>query len=216
MKLKIVSTMAIAALLATGCNNDTPSSGNTKNDQPKVDSPQKKTPEVADAPGKAQKPPVMNFVDTVMVKRTILYMKDSAATMDRIGMKLGGIYADKLAKFMKANKISATGAPMAWYQTDKAPYFFEAGMPVEKAPAKLAPGILAKELPAGNVMVAHFFGPYELMRTAYEAAKARMAERKMTATGAPFEIYIGDPVVQKDPYKVQTDIVFPVKMPDKP
>jgi effector-binding domain-containing protein len=53
------------------------------------------------------------------------------------------------------------------------------------------------------------------MGMAYEAAADRMKSGNAKADGAPYEIYIGDPMVQKDPYKVQTDVVFPVKVPEK-
>jgi effector-binding domain-containing protein len=142
-------------------------------------------------------------------------MKDSAAVMERIGIKLGAIYGGKLAKCIKDNKLTVVGAPMAWYKSQKAPYFFEAGMPVDKLPAKLPPGVYIKELPAGTVMVARYFGPYEMMGMAYEAAADRMKSGNAKAGGEPYEIYIGDPLIKKDPYKVQTDVVFPVKAADK-
>jgi effector-binding domain-containing protein len=167
----------------------------------------------ADTPPK--KAPAINMFDTLAVKKIVLCMKDSAASMDRVGMKLGAIYGGKLAKCIKDGKLAVLGAPMAWYKTQKAPYFFEAGMPVDKAPAKLPPGVFVKELPAGNVMIARYFGPYDMMGMAYEAAADRMKSGKIPADGAPYEVYIGDPVVQKDPYKVQTDVVFPVKLKEK-
>jgi hypothetical protein len=42
-----------------------------------------------------------------------------------------------------------------------------------------------------------------------------MKDEKKMANGAPYEIYIGDPIDKEgkpiDPYKVRTDIVFPHK-----
>ncbi|HMU11617.1 MAG TPA: GyrI-like domain-containing protein, partial [Ferruginibacter sp.] len=72
-----------------------------------------------------------------------------------------------------------------------------------------------RELPAGSVVVAHFFGPYDLMSQGYDAIKEWMKMNKKSSAGAPYEIYMTDPVDKNgkplDPYKVQTDIVFPVK-----
>lgn len=212
MQRNLMGAFALAAaMLIVGCNDSNTTKNNTTPavEQPNTDSPAKTTQ--APTPSDNKKPPVMNIVDTVSIKRVVVYMKDSAATTEGLGAKLGAIYADKLTKFLSAAKINPISSPMAWYKSEKAPYFFEAGFAVAKAPAKLAPGVFTKEVPAGNVLVVHFFGPYELLSTGYEAAKARMAEAKLEAAGAPYEVYIGDPEVEKDPYKVLTDIVFPVK-----
>ncbi len=212
MNIKLTGLSAIACLLlASGCSDNNTTTGK-KEPAPKADTGKKEAPAPAPA---AKRPPVMNIVDTLTPKRIVLYMKDSAASMDRIGMKLGDIYGVKLAKFMKDNKVTPTGSPMAWYKGNTAPYFFEAGMPVDKAPGKLSAGIFSRVVPAGSVILVHFYGPYEMMGMAYDEVKARMDKGKIAAAGAPFEIYIGDPEVQKDPYKVQTDIVFPVKGPAK-
>ncbi len=208
---------AAMLLLFFACNDgtkekaETPKNADNKGDTAKAV--QKDTGTVANTT--AKRAPAINIFDTLSPKKMVLCMKDSAAVMERIGMKLGAIYGGKLAKCVKDNKLTVVGAPMAWYKTQKAPYFFEAGMPVDKIPVKLPPGVYIKELPAGTVMVARYFGPYEMMGMAYEAASDRMKSGKIKAEGEPYEIYIGDPVVQKDPYKVQTDVVFPVKLPEK-
>ncbi len=159
------------------------------------------------------KPPIINIVDTVAPKRMVVYMKDSAASYQRISIKLGQIYGSRLTDCFKKNSLKATGAPMAWYQTQKAPFFFEAGMPVNKKPGKLTPGVKIKELGADSVVVAHFYGPYDLLHVGYDALKEWMQDHHKKATGEPYEIYISDPIDKKgkavDPYKVQTDIVFP-------
>jgi effector-binding domain-containing protein len=206
--------LCTAVFIFIACNNDAkqkdapPANTGNTGDTGQVGARAKDT-------GTAKRAPAINIFDTVAVKKIVLCMKDSAASMERIGMKLGVIYSGKLAKCIKDNKLTVTGAPMAWYSTQKAPYFFEAGSPVDKAPAKLPPGVFVKELPAGTVMIARYFGPYDMMGMAYEAAADRMKTGNIKAAGAPYEIYIGDPVLQTDPYKVQTDVVFPVKVPEK-
>lgn len=161
----------------------------------------------------AQKPPIINIIDTLTVTKTILYMKDSAANTERVGMKLAVIYGEKLGKCLADNKMTMAGPPMAWYKTQKPPFFFEAGVTVSKKPGKLPAGVFVKEIPAGNVVIARFFGPYDKLGMAYETVAERLKASKTTTTAPPYEIYIGDPGVQKDPYKVQTDVVFPVKAP---
>ena len=164
---------------------------------------------------KTQRPPIINIVDTLAPRRIVIYCSDSAATFERISFKLGKIYGSKLSEYLKKNKLKSTGAPMAWYKNQKGPYFFEAGIPVNKKGAKAVPGVKIREMPAGKVLIAHFFGPYELLPQGYDAIKEWMKDNKKIAAGPAYEIYITDPVDKQgkpvDPYKIQTDIVFPVK-----
>jgi effector-binding domain-containing protein len=166
-------------------------------------------------PGEAVKPGIINILDTVATKSIVIYMKDSAKTFERISLKLAQIYGVKLADVLKKNKIQMAGAPMAWYKSQKAPYFFEAGVPVNKKPAKFPANVFVREINNDSVVVAHFYGPYNLLQQGYDAIKEWMKEEKKIANGTPYEIYVGDPVDSTgkpvDPYKVRTDIVFPHK-----
>ena len=81
-----------------------------------------------------KKAPIINITDTLSIKHFVLCIKDSAASSERIAIKLAAIYAVKLPAIIKKNKLKITGAPMAWYKRQKAPFFFEAGFPVDKKP----------------------------------------------------------------------------------
>jgi effector-binding domain-containing protein len=166
-------------------------------------------------PGEAVKPGIINILDTVATKSIIIYMKDSAKTFERISMKLAQIYGVKLADVIKKNKIQMAGAAMAWYKSQKGPFFFEAGIPVNKKPAKLPSNVFVREMKADSVVIAHFYGPYNLLPQGYDALKEWMKDEKKTVNGIPYEIYVGDPYDKQgkpiDPYKVRTDIVFPHK-----
>jgi effector-binding domain-containing protein len=197
-------------IIFCACNGGDKKSTETKTDTVKTtvtEKPVEKTTVV--------KPAIINILDTIAPKRIVVYMKDSAATIDRIGLKLGQIYGVKLADVLKKNGIKATGAPMAWYKGVKAPYFFEAGLPVNKKPAKLPKGVFVKEMASDSAVVAHFYGPYDLLSQGYDALKEWLKDAKKSGNGAPYEIYVGDPVDKNgkplDPYKVRTDIVFPHK-----
>src|SRR6187200_844313 len=121
-----LSLMVGLVFCCGGCNNGGEKKPNT---QQKKDSVVVKEKVV-----EPKRAPVINITDTVSVKRIVLIMKDSAASMERISPKLGEIYGVKLAAVIKKNSLKTTGAPMAWYKTQKAPYFFEAGIPVDKRP----------------------------------------------------------------------------------
>lgn len=160
-----------------------------------------------------EKSPIINVVDTVQPKRIVVFIKDSAANLERLNLKLAQIYGARLPECFKKNKISIAGAPIAWYTSLKAPFFFEAGIPVNKRPAKLTPGIKVKETAADSVLLAHFFGPYDLKHVGYETLKDILKEHKKKQISPAYEVYITNPVdvkgKQMDPYKVQTDIIIP-------
>jgi effector-binding domain-containing protein len=202
---KTFASFALSMLLLAACTNNTA-------DKPAAADTAKKdtaTPAKNDTP--AQRPPIINITDTVSVKQTILCMKDSAADFDRIGLKLQEMYGT-LSDAISLSKIKVTGQPMAWYRGNKAPFFFEAGIPVDKRPARLPKHTFIKETGSDSVTVAHFYGPYSMLPMAYEALDDYMKSRKKTS-GKPYEIYVDDPVDEKgnmkDPYKVRTDIILP-------
>lgn len=204
--------LTVILLLALGCNNN---NTDKKQVETPVDTIKKDSPVVKEEPVETRRGPVINIGDTLSIKRMVLTIKDSAASFDRIGAKLGEIYGAKLGAIIKKNNLKMTGSPIAWYKTEKAPYFFEAGIPVDKKPAKLSGGAYIKEIGVDSIVVAHFYGPYDLLPQAYDALKGWMKDHKKKQKGAPYEIYVGDPMDAngklKDPYKVQTDVVFPWK-----
>lgn len=161
----------------------------------------------------AQKPPIINIIDTIAVKQIVLCMKDSARSSERIGLKLNNIYEKTLSEIIKKNKLIRTGSRMAWFKNSSEPFYFEAGIPVNKAPAKLPKKVFIKHIGGDSAVVAHFYGPYELTYEGYGALKDWMKDNKKKASGAPYEVYIGEMIDSNgkaaDPYKVQTNIVFP-------
>lgn len=161
----------------------------------------------------ARNAPIINITDSIAPKRNIIYIKDSAATSVRLSQKLAQIYSAKLQAVIKTNNLKVTGAPMAWYKTQKAPFFFEAGIPVDKKPAKLPKNILYKVIGGDSAFIAHYYGPYEQTGVAYEALEDRLKDQNKKLRAPAYEVYVSDPFDKAgkpvDPYKVQTDIVFP-------
>jgi effector-binding domain-containing protein len=212
MKYKKIPTatfcLAATLLALTSCNNGT---------EKKIETTVKKDSVVKEIDKKeeiipAKKAPVINIMDTLSTKFTVLCMKDSAANSDRIAIKLAAIYNVKLAAIVKKNGLKVIGAPMAWYKSQKAPFFFEAGLPVNKIPGKLPANLSVKQIGVDSVIVAHFYGPYDLTGQAYTVLEDWIKDHKKKAIHPPYEVYVEDPMDKngklKDPYKVQTDIVF--------
>ena len=208
--MKLVFVAAFGVLLFGSCNSDSKKTTEAKKDSVGSKKESKSQPKIEVS---TKKPPIINIVDSVQPRRIIVYMNDSAATFERISMKLGQIYGVKLAEFFKKNSLKVAGAPMAWYITHKAPYFFEAGVPVNKRPTKQMAGVKVRETSADSVVMAHFYGPYDLVNVGYDALKEWLKDHKRSLKAPAYEIYVGDPIDKKgkpvDPYRVQTDIVFP-------
>lgn len=162
----------------------------------------------------SKKAPVINIVDTLQKSGVVLVVKDSSATGEGIGLKMNEIYSEILPKFIEEKKLSIIGPRMAWYKSSSTPFFFEAGFMVDKKPTgKLPKNMRVIEIKRDSAFVAHYFGPYDNTYHAYEAVKEWMKDHKKKSTAPPYEVYIGSMYDEKgqpiDPYKVQTDIVFP-------
>jgi len=155
--------------------------------------------------------PTYTIEEITVSKKIIVYVSDSAANEAEIGKKFMQIIPGELGGFLKKSGLKMAGPPMAWYNGPGAPFIFDIGVAVDKQPAATEGRIKVRELVAGKAVVAHFFGPYDLTGKAYTAVGEWIKQHNKTAIGPPYELYIGDPGIEKDAYKVQTDIVFPVK-----
>jgi len=210
MKITTLLVPVIMIVLAS-CSNNT----EEKKTEPAVKKEASPAQPATTAPAETRRPPIINITDTLSEKKLVLYMKDSAASVERISIKLPEILGFKLDAVIKKNKLTPTGRPMAWYNSTKAPYFFEAGIPVDKKPARQPSNVYIREIGVDSVTVAHFYGNYDQLPQAYEAVNYWLKSHKKTLRGKPYEIYIDDPSDKdgkmKDPYKVQTDVVFPWK-----
>lgn len=161
----------------------------------------------------AGRPPIINIIDSIAPKKLVLYMSDSAASSERISGKLTQIFDQKLADYIKKQNIQTDGYKTVWYKTNKAPFFFEAGIPITKKPAKLPKGMFVKNIGGDSAIIAHYYGPYSKTNMAYDALAEWAKDKKKKKKGNPYEVYVTDPIGKDgkavDPYKVQTDIIFP-------
>lgn len=193
-------------ILSASCNNAP---------EKKDEAPVAKDTTAPAAPVETKRAPIININDTLSIKRIVITMKDSAATQERVSIKLGEIYSVQLAAVLDKYNLKVIGHPIAWFKSKTAPFFFEAGLPVDKRPSKTIPGVQVKEIGTDSVVIAHFYGPYDLTFQGYDVLKEMLKERKKKLKGAAYEVYVDDPFDStgrpKDPYKVLTDIVFPYK-----
>jgi effector-binding domain-containing protein len=152
--------------------------------------------------------------EKLMPEQTVLLIRDSAEPKT-YGEVFGKGFGEMM-KFMQANKIKEAGHPFAIYlKYDTVTKFsvMDMGIPVEKG-TKSDKGkgrIKIENMPAQNAVMAYYFGPYEKTGPTYNALHQYCKEAGKVIAGGPWEIYVTDPMVEKDPMKVETDIVFPIK-----
>ncbi len=162
-----------------------------------------------------QKGPIINIIDTVEAKLIVFCMKDSSSTSVGLSAKLSNLYNKKIPEAITAAKLKQIGHPIAWYKSQKAPFFFEVGIPVAKEPAKMPKGFFIKKTGGDSALIAHFFGPNVMSSVGYDAITEMLKEKNRKKSALAYEIYIDNPFELKkgkiDAYKQQTDIVFPYK-----
>ena len=133
----------------------------------------------------------------------------AVCSQEELPNKLGEIYGQISAEMQK-NKLQFAGQPFAIYHKyDPAAIEFEAGIPVNKA-GKSTGNIVAKEIKAGPVaMIAHY-GKYEGTYNAHMFMDQWLTQNKKQVSGSPWEVYVTDPVTEKDPAKWLTEIYYPL------
>lgn len=133
-------------------------------------------------------------------------------TVEKIGETLGSNYGMMMPVLQKSKKV--TGAPFAIYHnwTDPTqPFDMEAALPVSDSTLKVKTPMELKKTYGGKVLKVVYFGNYAKTETAYNDIHAFMKENNLSNNGSPWEVYITDPMIEKDTSKWQTDIYFPVK-----
>jgi effector-binding domain-containing protein len=129
---------------------------------------------------------------------------------DEIGQKLGENFGLIMAQ-VKAQGLTEASPPGAFYYnyspTDMNE--IEAFVPVNK-PGRTVGNVKASETKAGKAAMAIFFGDYEKMTIAHDAIHAWIDQHKHKIAGAPWEVYITDPMEEKDTAKWETRVYYPL------
>jgi len=151
------------------------------------------------------------ITEKVIPEQTVLLVKDSAGPKT-YAQVMGKRYGE-LMNYIKTNKLKIAGYPLAIYlRWDSVTMFsvMDIGIPVEKA-EKGKGDIRVEKIPAQKMVVANYFGPYDQTASAYRALDQYCKESQKVVSGGPWEVYVTDPSTEKDPMKIQTDILFPIK-----
>ena len=149
--------------------------------------------------------------EKTMPEQIAILVRDSAGpkTYEKV---MGKGYGE-LMLFIKSNKLKCIGHPFAVYvkyDTLTMSGVIDMGFTVEKAD-KGKGRVRVEKLPSRNVVMAYYFGPYDKTGDTYRHLHQYIQEAELQVVGGPCEIYINDPMTEKDPAKLETDILFPVK-----
>jgi effector-binding domain-containing protein len=85
----------------------------------------------------------------------------------------------------------------------------ECGIPVSSA-IETSGRVNECELPAGKVATVTHVGPYDQLRTSWDAIMGWVQSEGLTLNGAPWEVYVDDPT-KVAPTELRTEIYIPVR-----
>ena len=149
-------------------------------------------------------------VEEVEVPETDYLFFHGKATAENISNFLGSSY-QKIGIAMGKQKLQMAGAPFAIYYTEsQTEWDLDAAIAVS-GPGKDDGAVKAGKLKAGKAVMASFFGSYEQTAIGHKAAKDFIKKNNKQIIGAPWEVYVTDPGVEKDTAKWETDIYYPVQ-----
>lgn len=139
----------------------------------------------------------------------VLAIHDTASPAT-IGSKFMTYYP-MLFEEAAAQNLKVTGPAGAIYYNDSQTNFeFDAYMPVEKE-GKSNGSMKPMKIAGFHAAKANYYGPYEAMAPAYEGLFDFIKSINKKRSGKTIEVYVGDPVVEKDMMKVLTEVYMPIE-----
>jgi effector-binding domain-containing protein len=133
-------------------------------------------------------------------------------TTDKVGQILGDNYGVITTFLTKAKK--EMGIPFSttnnWVD-EKTPFTLVAGIPVMDSTIKVKTPMTLGKSYKGKAVKVQYFGDYSKIQPAYNDIMQYISEKSLIVNGSPWEVYITDPMVEKDTLKWQTDVYMPVK-----
>lgn len=128
-----------------------------------------------------------------------------------IGSKMTELYS-KLFSFIGTKGINPSGSPFAVYYdyNPEGNTTFEVGVPINVV-IQGNEEIIYKEYPSMKVISCLSIGPYSNLGSVYGNLMKHIKDNNLQVNGASWEIYLTDPMKEKDPNKYQTLIYFPIK-----
>ncbi|MEI6767111.1 MAG: SRPBCC family protein [Bacteroidota bacterium] len=151
----------------------------------------------------------IDVLQTSVQEQAYLSIRETV-TPENISERMGAIYGEIMA-YMSTCGLKAEGSPFAIYHTFSEKSFdMEAGIPVNKT-GKSKGRIIAGTIKKGNAVMAKYYGKYQGTGLGHAKIDEFIKANKLTVIGAPWEVYVTDPGIEKDTAKWLTEIYYPVK-----
>ncbi|MCX6271781.1 MAG: SRPBCC family protein [Bacteroidetes bacterium] len=140
---------------------------------------------------------------------TYLSIRDTSC-MATISSKMGAQFGE-LMGFLQGKKLNPSGPPFSIYYAWEGDKFdIENCIPLEKQ----VPGegrILSGSLKGSKAVKVNYYGKYDFTYWGHEVAENYIKKNNLRITGKPMEVYMTDPMSEKDTNKWLTVIVWPVE-----
>lgn len=151
----------------------------------------------------------VQVVDNINI--TALGVSKKAANEGELGKLLGEGYGE-VGQYMGKNNLKQMGAPFAIYDSYTAggPIEFRAAIPVEGAP-KGDNTVKPIKVSYAHALKVDYYGDYSGSGAAHEAIDKWAKANNRKIIGAPWEVYVTDPGMEKDTAKWLTEILYPVE-----
>jgi effector-binding domain-containing protein len=168
-----------------------------------------KMKEVCETMPKPEQVAGFDIEERVMESVKLAGIREKIKTAD-MNSNLFGKWFGQVSQEMQKQKLIPNGAPRTiYYQYGSKQVEVEAAIPVAEI-GHSKEVVKFHEMPGMNVLVVKYYGDYNKVESVYIAAYDYIKAKGKASTGAPMEIYITDPGMEKDTAKWLTEIVFPL------
>jgi effector-binding domain-containing protein len=152
----------------------------------------------------ATSPDVVSIVQREPQEALVVDIEGPTAEMPRMMADAFG----RTAAAVESAGATFAGPPFARYHSFGEVVRAEVGFPfLGRVEPPVGP-LRIVELPGGRAVTTTHVGPYDKLGEAWERAQAWMAERKLVASGPPWECYLTDPETPGPPV---TEVVMPIR-----
>lgn len=149
-------------------------------------------------------------IETTTFNEQILASTRRTTTLPNISNDIAASYKT-ITDFLKKNNLGIAGYLCAFYHSftpDKIEV--ECAIPINKLlPSEGAVNVSVMK--AGKAVVANYFGPYTGTSKAHQAINQWIVEHHKKIMGSPWEVYITDPMTEKDTTKWLTKVYYPIE-----
>ena len=141
----------------------------------------------------------------------VLTITDTVSVTPEIGPMLGKLYME-IGKVATEFKYEQNGAVFCIYHKfDSNMIVMEAGIPIKTKGDKTKGRVKNYSFSGGKAAFTEFKGPYEQTILAHNAINKWAKENGKTLLASPWEVYVNDPGIVKDPNEYLTDIYYFIK-----